>query len=372
MKVIFVCGGSGGHINPALALADELKRTMPDTEILFVGSGKRMELRLVPQAGYTLENIKVSGLERSLAPKKIVGNIKALGYLVAARRQTLSILKDFKPDIVVGTGGYVCYPVLKAAKRLGLPTLLHESNAVPGLTTSMLSGIVDKILVAFDDVAPLYRNPEKIVFTGTPVRGGFLTETRERARMKLGVDGRPLVVSFWGSLGAEKMNEIIVDFIEANKGSRLFSHIHATGMNEEDTAALRRRVGGEGYPGLPEWIDIRPYIDDMPAIMAACDLAVCRGGASTIAELTYTGTPAVIIPSPYVPNNHQEKNARQLEKTGAAVVLLEKELTGESLYEAVSKLLENKPALSAMSAAMQRAGKRDAAERILAQMMAMI
>ncbi len=365
MKFLFTCGGTAGHINPAIALADEMRRTVPDSKILFIGSGRRLENRLIPEAGYDIENIRISGFERGISPGKLYRNIKAFGGLATAARQSADIISRFKPDAVVGTGGYVCYPVLKRAAKLGIPTLIHESNAVPGLTTKMLSGPVDKILVAFPDVSKLYKDPGKVLFTGTPVRAGFSPQSRNDARLLLGIDDRPLVVSFWGSLGAERMNEIIVDFMALNIESKRFNHIHATGGNESVTEALICRLK-ESSPGItiPPWVDIRTYIYNMPSVMAAADLVLCRGGASTIAELTSMGKPAIIVPSPYVPNNHQEKNAMELSKTGGAVVLRERGCTGALLYQTAERLLKNKDELSAMSDAMKKAGIPDSAKKI--------
>lgn len=365
MKLLFTCGGTAGHINPAIALADELRRIVPDSRIIFVGSGRRLENRLIPEAGYDIKNISISGFERGITPDKLARNYKTLRSLTKAAAQSEEIIERFKPDAVIGTGGYVCYPVLKKAARMGIPTFIHESNAVPGLTTKMLSGIVDKVLVAFPDVSHLYKRPGKVVFTGTPVRAGFIPQGNNDARLLLGVDGRPLVVSFWGSLGADKMNEIVADFMALNIESRLFNHIHATGGSEAVTEALIKRVR-EKTAGLhiPKWVDIRTYIYNMPSVMSASDLVLCRAGASTIAELTYMGKPAIIVPSPNVTNNHQEKNALQLGRTGGAVVIREKECTGELLYQKTENLLKNKGELSAMSDAMRSVGVPESAKKI--------
>ena len=280
---------------------------------------------------------------------KLIRNIKAIKTSVGG--QSAEIIARFKPDAVVGTGGYVCYPVLKKAAQRGIPTFLHESNAVPGLTTKMLSGIVDRILVAFPDLAHLYKHPEKVVFTGTPVRAGFSPHNKDDARLLLGIDVRPLVVSFWGSLGAERMNEIIADFIALNMESRLFNHIHATGGNETDTEALIKRVRDKtAGASIPRWIDIRTYIYNMPSVMAASDLVLCRAGGITIAELTCMGKPAVLVP-PYVPNNHQE-NALQLESRGGAVLIGERECTGGLCIKSGS-FTKNREKLASMSEAMR-------------------
>lgn len=366
MKFLFTCGGTAGHINPALALADEMRRTVPDAKIKFIGSGRRLENRLIPQAGYDIENIKISGFERGISPNKIIRNFKTFKNLATATRQSAEILGRFKPDAVIGTGGYVCYPVLKKAAQMKIPTFIHESNAVPGLTTKMLSGLVDKILVAFPDAQKQYNHPEKVIFTGTPVRAGFIPQNKNDARLMLGIDGRPLVVSFWGSLGADRMNEVIAEFIALNVESRLFNHIHATGGSEAVTDTLVKRLHDKtAEMNIPRWVDIRTYIYNMPTVMAAADLVLCRAGASTLAELTYMGKPAVIVPSPNVTNNHQEKNANQLKKIGGAVVIDENECTGDVLYQTVKKLLLNKEELSAMSNAMKKAGVPDSSKRIV-------
>jgi UDP-N-acetylglucosamine--N-acetylmuramyl-(pentapeptide) pyrophosphoryl-undecaprenol N-acetylglucosamine transferase len=366
IKILFTCGGTAGHINPALALADAFRRYMPDAEILFVGSGRRMENKLIPDAGYELKNIRGSGLERSLKPGSILRNLKTVGGLAAARSQAAGILRRFLPDIAVGTGGYGCYPVLRTAARMGVTTAIHESNAVPGLTTKLLSGIADRVFVAFPDAVEQYKKNGKALFTGTPVRGDFLRWDKDAARLRLGVDGRPLVVSFWGSLGAEHMNEIAGDFIRFNLDSRLFNHIHATGGSPDVTAAMKKKLSGHasGF-ALPRWVDIRTYIDDMPAVMAAADLVLCRAGASTVAELAFTGRPAVFVPSPFVTNNHQEKNALRLKKAGGALMLREQDCTGETLYKTVEELLRDRARLAQMADAMKNTGVRDAADKIV-------
>jgi len=364
MRVIFVCGGTAGHINPALAVAAEVKRMDPDAKILFVGSGRQLENRLIPQEGYRLVNITVRGFDRRLTPAMVMSNIRALKALREALAESEKILRGFSPDVVLGTGGYVCYPVLAKAAEMGIPTFIHESNAIPGLATKMLAGKVDKILTAFDSIPALRRYAHKTVHVGTPVRGDFGRITKHDARLKLGIDGRPLVVSFWGSLGAEHMNEMMLDFIEINARSRLFNHIHATGGDMVLKAFKDKLLARQVTSPLPQWIDIRPYIANMAEVMTAADLIVCRAGASTIAELTYLGKPAVIVPSPNVANNHQEKNARRLEEAGGAVVLDEKDLSGEKLYETVRRLLIDLPGLIRMSQAMKSLGVSDSARRI--------
>ena len=361
MRYLFTCGGTAGHINPALAVADRLKELDPDAEFLFVGASDRMETDLVPRAGYAIKTVDVSSFRRSLSPSAIAFNLSSLKKAMTSTREAKRIVREFRPDIAVGTGGYVCYPVLKAASALSVPTLVHESNAVPGLTTKMLQDDVDRILVGFEESRQHYGDPTKVIVTGTPVRGAFTACTKEEAKRQLGLpEDQPLVVSVWGSLGAQFMNGIMTDFIRLAAAGAGFRLIHAAGKSRYDGVAEKLQDLDLAAAGM----DVRPYIYDMPLVMAAADLVLCRAGASTLAELTLLGKPAILVPSPNVTNNHQEKNARVLEHVGGAKVFLEGSFTAESLLQEVRDLLADDKALAAMSANMKTAGVRDATERI--------
>ena len=364
MNFLLVCSGTAGHINPALAIAESLQSVMPDAKILFVGSGRDLENRLIPSAGYNLKNIKMSGLKRGFSPSQIIHNLKTVKNLAMAGSAAARIIREFKPDAVIGTGGYVCYPMLKKASKMGIPTLIHESNAVPGLTTKMLSACVDKVLVSFPDIQNLYKRPERVVFTGTPVRTGFSGQKKSEQTQRT----KPLVVSFWGSLGAARMNEEMAEFIKHNisNGTPTFDHIHATGGTQESVTAMLNRLKSLGVTeDLPPGIEIRQYIDDMPTVMASADIVLCRAGASTIAELTVVGKPAILVPSPNVTDNHQEENAKQLQKVGGAVMLLEKDCTGKTLYSAVMEVLRDGDKLKKMSDAQRTLGAPNAAKKIV-------
>lgn len=360
MRIIFACGGTAGHINPAIAIADELKRQRPDTRFLFIGAGRELENRTVPQAGYELKNITVNGFSRSVSFAGLKKNLKTLISLGAARKQSEAIINEFKPDAVIGTGGYVCYPVLSAAAKKGIPTMMHESNAVPGLTAKMLSGKVDKMMVAFPNTEDQYKRPDRVVVTGTPVRSSFSGMTRHQAKAALGLEGRPLVVSFWGSLGAANMNQMMPDFIRRNTESGAFNHIHATGGGEEGRKKMLSRLEEAGVRPDRQ-TEIRPYIDNMGTVMTAADVILCRSGASTLAEITALGRACVLVPSPYVTNNHQEKNARAVEKAGGAAVLTEDECTGVILFDKVCELLKDSKKLSDMELASRKLGAPEAA-----------
>ena len=363
MRYLLTCAGTAGHINPAIAVADAMKRADPEAEFLFIGSGRELENRLIPAAGYPVENISVSGLERSVGLKALGGHVKTVLRRVKGSRQAASILRRFRPDAVIGTGGYVCFPVLKAAHRRRIPCYIHESNATPGLTTRLLAETADRIFTAFPGVESSYRKPERVMFMGTPVRGGFSELTQREARERLGIDEEKLVVSFWGSLGASQCNRCTAEAIVLNEKDPKYRLIHATG--KDGYGAFRDLLASLGAdPDRLLHAEVRPYIDDMPVVMQAADLILCRAGASTLAELTATGKPAVLIPSPYVTDNHQEKNAMQLVNAGAAVMLRENECSGELLYGTVERLLADEDGLQKMSSCGRAMGVPDSAERI--------
>lgn len=371
MNVIFTCGGTAGHVNPALALAGYMQERHPDLRVLFVGTPRGMERGLIEKAGYDFRSIEVSSFQRSLSPSGIAHNVKSLKNLALAGSRARAILRDFHPDLVVGTGGYASYPMVKYAAKEGIPTAVHESNMVPGLTTKMLEDYAGCIMVGFEECRQHYKHPEKIVVTGTPVRGDFFRQTKEQARQKLGLtDDRPLAVSFWGSLGARFMNEHMLDFFRLEvKDGMPFHHIHAAGKGSWD--AMRQTLEAERLTKTPG-LDVREYIYDMADVMRAADLVICRAGASTLSELTALGVPAILVPSPNVTNHHQEKNAAVLGEHGAALVLPEEGLDGKRLFTEAAALLRDETRLAAMHEASLRLGVRDATERIYETVMALV
>jgi len=365
MRILFVCGGSAGHINPAIAIAEELQRKSPEAEILFVGAGKRLEKRLIPEAGFTLKNIKMSGLRRGFSPGDILHNMKTAKNLILASFKSAKLLKGYRPDAVIGTGGYICYPVLKKAARYGISTFILEPNAYPGLTVKMLSAVVDKVFVTYKGLENRYKFPERVVYTGTPLKSEFFNTIERSVESSDERETKPLIVSYWGSVGAANMNEKILDFIKRNYKEKRFNHIHAAGISSSaDKLKEELRCSGVSEIKAPI-IDIREYIDDMPRVMGEASIVLARAGASTIAELTAMGKPAILIPSPNVTENHQEENAKQLHNAGGAVMILENECTGDTLYETVIKMLEDKSALQRMSDAQKSLSKHDAASVIV-------
>lgn len=366
MNFLFTCGGTAGHINPAIGVAQRVRELFPDCGVLFVGAEGHMETELVPREGFDIRTVTISNISRSLSLEGLKHNFETAKDVFRSTSEAKKIINEFRPDVVVGTGGYVCYPVLKAAHSMGIPTVVHESNAVPGLTTKMLSGTTDRILVGFEESRQYYKHPERVAVTGTPVREGFKSFSKSEAREKLGLaPDRPLVVSVWGSLGAEFMNKTMVGFIEKALGNPFFSLIHSAGKDR--FTPMVSALEAEGITlekAAAEGMDVRQYIYDMPLVMSAADLVLCRSGASTLSELAVLGKPAILVPSPNVTNNHQEKNARVLEKAGAAVLIPESEISPDKLLGSVSLLLSRPDTLEAMSEQMHKIGSADATEKI--------
>ena len=364
MKILFTCGGTAGHVNPAVALAQMFQARNPGCQVLFVGADGGMETRLVPKEGYEIKTVTITNFQRSFSPTAVGHNVKTLLNMNKSAKQANRILDEFAPDLVVGTGGYASFPVVKAAAGRGIPTAVHESNAVPGLTTKALSKVVDVVMVGFEESRSHYENQEKVVVTGTPVRGDFFRFTRRQAREQLGLtDERPLLLTVWGSLGARVMNGQTARLIQLeHENGAPFHHIHSAGR---DYAAVLEQLAAAGIPKerLGD-VDVREYIYDMPLVMAAADLVICRAGASTISELTAIAKPCVLVPSPNVTADHQTKNARVLEQAGGAVLLSEEQSSGEKLWELASGLLKDEPRRQEMSRALREMAVADAAEKI--------
>ncbi len=365
MNVIFTCGGTGGHINPAIAVANILKERHPDCKILFIGAQGHMEEKLVPQAGYELVTLPGSGLSRKLNLAGIKKNINAVKCVVSAVGRCKKIIKEFDADVIVGTGGYASFPALFAGSQLKVPTVVHESNAVPGLTTKMAAGIASRVLVCFEESRQYYKKPDQVEVVGMPVRKEFLSTSKEEARAELGLDiDRNVLVSAFGSQGAKVMNETMADMMPmAQVEGFPYHHIHAVGSFGWGWMPQRVKDNGVDYENCPA-LDIREYIYNMPTVMAAADVIISRAGSATCNEIAAAGIPCILIPSPNVTNNHQEKNARVLEEAGGAVVVLEKDCTPEKMYALVKELLADSQRREKMSAALRSLVKQDSAQRI--------
>ncbi|MBE6612969.1 MAG: undecaprenyldiphospho-muramoylpentapeptide beta-N-acetylglucosaminyltransferase [Ruminococcaceae bacterium] len=346
MKVLMTGGGTGGHANPAIAIANTIRENQPDAIIEFVGTSRGIENKLVPAEGYKLHHVEVQGFKRRLTPY----NIKSAWLAFTSPIKAKKLIRDFRPDLVIGTGGYVCWPLLKAAASMGIPTAVHESNAYPGVAVKMLARYVDRIYTTFDATADNlgdeYR--EKILKVGNPVKTAFTSLGRAEARRVLGIEGRYkyFLLSCGGSMGAEKVNDEMLAFMrDYTKDHPELLHVHATGAIEYEAATAKfREYGLEGC----ENIKLLEYIYDMPQQMAAADIVVSRAGSMSLSELAMLGKCAVLIPSPHVTENHQYKNARVLADRNAALLFEEKELTDGRLTDALAALLADDAKRAAM------------------------
>ena len=366
LKVLFAGGGPAGHINPALAIAGYVKERQPDAEILYIGCKGGMEERLVPQAGFNFKGITVQGFRRKVSFKALKENIVTVKKAITAGKDAKKIIEEFQPDICIGTGGYVSGPVLRAAAKLGIPTMIHEQNAYPGVTNKMLSKHADRVLLAMPDARQHFKGHCRFVDTGNPVRGEILVQEKAAARRQLGLDERPVILSFGGSLGARKINESLADVIARSAQDGRYQHIHAYGQYGKWFPDLLKEKGADLEKATN--LDIREYINDMPVCLAAADLVIARAGAITLSEIQVKGKPSILIPSPNVAENHQYHNAMSLVKQEAAVMIEEKDLTPEKLTEEIDKLASDPQRLAAYAENAQRMAIADAAKRIYSVM----
>ena len=364
MNVIFTCGGTGGHINPAIAVANIWKERHPDSKILFIGAKDNMEEELVPKAGYQLKTIPASGLSRGKSFEALKHNLKAVSYVVKSVGICKKIIREFQADVIVGTGGYASFPALLAGSFLGIPTCVHESNAMPGLTTRMIADRADRVLVCFPESAKHYRHPEKVEVVGMPVRREFIYTKKEDAKRELGLDSRPVIVSAFGSQGAKAMNEAMAELFRLEQDAGFpFQHIHAVGSY--GWGWMPDYVRSKGVdPEKADGITMKEYLYNMPTVMAAADIMISRAGASSCNEIAASGTPCILIPSPNVTDNHQEKNARALAETGGAVLVLEKDCTARILFDEIQSILADEARCAKMQKALQNMVVLDSAERL--------
>ncbi len=354
MRLIFTGGGTGGHVYPAIAIAEEMRAKYPDTELLFIGRCGGDENRAAEGADIPLKTLNVRGISRSLSPRNLSSIFLALRAEMSARK----IIRDFAPDAVIGTGGYVSWPVLHAAHALGIPTAIHESNAYPGLVTRLLSKHCDLTLLGNGAAAGYLKNAKHISTVGNPLRRGFKTISKEAARSRLGIYGnRRLLVSFGGSIGATKVNDACISLMKSFSSSRRdIIHIHATGKRFFDEYT---RI----TESLPNNCLPVPYIDDMPLVLSAADAVICRCGAMTLAEIAATKTPAILIPSPNVTDDHQYKNGKTAAESGGAFLITEGELTEARLTECVKRILDSDAEGRKMSRCIASLARPHAAEK---------
>ena len=367
MRVLMTCGGTGGHINPAIAIAGTIKNNIPNAEILFVGTKRGKEEELVGREGYEIRFVESQGIRRSLS----LSNIKALYTAFVSPYKAKRMLKEFDPQIVIGTGGYACWPMLRAASMLHIPCMVHESNAVPGMAVKRLEKYVDKILINFEETREHVRCQNKVVRVGNPVKTAFSNMEKSAAREKLGISKDALyVLSYGGSGGAEFLNETMVSVMEIfAKQNKDIILEHASGSRDFEATKTRfRSLGLDAYSNLT----LREYIYDMPCRMAAADLVICRAGAMTLSELAMMGKASILIPSPNVPNDHQYKNAKVLAEAGAACLLREANLTPKLLVENIEHCLSNEGVRNRMEALVRNFADADANRRIYEEIMGLV
>ncbi|MEG0291502.1 MAG: undecaprenyldiphospho-muramoylpentapeptide beta-N-acetylglucosaminyltransferase [Anaerovoracaceae bacterium] len=358
MRVIMTGGGTGGHIYPAIAIADRIDQRTLNSEILFVGTEKGLEKDLVPKHGYDIKFINVSGISR----KNMLKNIKVYKEYVNAKKQAKKIIEDFKPDIVIGTGGYVCGPVVKMAAKMGIKTCIHESNATPGLTNKMLASVVDTIFISFPEAGEKFKHKEKQILSGNPVRDEFFKARKNTSREKLGIGQDEFVLlAFGGSQGAGRINKSMMEVVEKYNGVSKVTVIFGTGKYYYKPILTELKEKGIE---ISENIRVLEYIDNMENYLSAADIVVSRSGALTVSEIAVCGTPAILIPSPNVTGNHQMHNALAIAENGGASILEEKDLTENALYKKIEEMRNNEELLLDMSQKAKECAPLDATDII--------
>ena len=362
MKLLFAGGGTAGHINPALAIAGYIREKEPDTQILYIGAKGGMEERLVPEAGFRFKSIEISGFQRKPSWNNLKKNVKTAVRILTASREARRILLDFAPDLCVGTGGYVSGPVIRDAIRMGIPSVIHEQNAYPGITNQMLSKKADRTMLAVPDAQRYLSKKADCVLTGNPVRQEILRADRAEARRALGLDSRPLILSFGGSLGARTINEAMETLLLSSAKNQKYQHIHGYGQYGRWLPQALKEKGLD--PAKAKNIVLKEYIRNMPECLAAADLVICRAGAITLSELQARGRASILIPSPNVAENHQYHNAMALVRRRAALMIEEKDLTGEALCKKVEKVFALPGGTKEIGANAEKMAIIDANERI--------
>ncbi|WP_027091073.1 undecaprenyldiphospho-muramoylpentapeptide beta-N-acetylglucosaminyltransferase [Cohnella thermotolerans] len=363
MRLVLTGGGTGGHIYPALAIGREAAEHEPDSELLYIGTAKGLESRIVPPTDLPFESIDISGFRRSLSME----NVRTIVRFLQGVRRSKELLRRFKPDIVVGTGGYVCGPVVYAASRLGIPTLIHEQNVVPGLTNKFLSRYASAVAVSFADSLPHFSRHRNVKHTGNPVASAVAKADKAKGFASLGLaPGTPFVLAVGGSRGAQAVNEAISAMLPGLADLDGIHFVFVTGERYFEQTQTRL---AELPAAVKPRVHTLPYVHNMPEVLAAASLVVSRAGASSLAEITSLGVPAILIPSPNVTNNHQQPNAESLAAAGAAEMILEKDLNGESLLSAVTKIVRDPAKRERMARVSRSLGMPGAAAAIYEQML---
>ena len=370
MRIIIAAGGTAGHINPALAIADKAVNVFPDSKVLFVGTPGGMEAKLVKKAGYDFHGIKMAGIQRHLSLTNIKRNAKAIYYYAAAFPQVKKLIEEFKPDICIGTGGYVCGAVLREAARMGIKTATHESNSYPGITTKLLSKTADKVFVFSEDTLKHLKHHEKCIITGNPLRNNIPIEERESARKRLGLPQGFTILSLGGSLGANRINSAVAELMAWEQDTGGINHIHSYGGNGKDT--FGSLLEENKVDKTSDRLILKEYIDNMYTCMCSADLIVSRAGSMTLTEITAIGRPSVLVPYPNATENHQYYNAKTLQDAQAAILREDKDLDGKWLIETVKGLYKDTVKLEEMGVRARQLAKTNAADVILSEILDLV
>ena len=362
MKVIIAAAGTAGHINPALAIANKIKKEEKDSKIIFIGTTRGLENDLVPRAGYELKTIDAYGLSKKIS----IENIKKMYKTFKGYGQAKKIIKEFNPDIVIGTGGYICGATISSANKLKIPTLLHESNSFPGRAIKMLAKKTDTILVSFKDAIPRIKNAKNVVFTGTPVKikkKDYTNEEKAKIIQNVGLNtNKPIVLVFGGSQGAKRINDTLLDIIR-HKSNKNYQVIWATGPKQYDIIKEELEKSNININNIKD-MKVISYIYNMEELMNVVDVIVARSGAMTITEISNLGKASILVPLPNVSHNHQLYNAKVLEKVGAARIILDDEITGDKLNNNIEEIISNKENIKKMEQSALKVSTTDAEEKI--------
>ena len=359
MKYLITGGGTGGHIYPALSIANEIRDKDKTADILYVGTEKGLESELVPKEGFPFKTIRVKGMPRRINKESFI----ALKELLHGINDAKKIINDFKPDVVIGTGGYVCGPVVYMAKKKKIPALIHEQNAFPGITNKILSRYVDKVLVTFDEAKKYFKYPDRVINVGNPIRKEIININKEEAYKTLDIDKDiPLILSFGGSGGQKKLNDAMYYFIKESIDRKDIQVIHVTGKRFYDE--FINKLKNDNIK-LPKNIRVYSYFYEIPEALNISSLVITSSGAITLAEISAVGVPSILIPKSYTAENHQEYNARAFSDRGASVLLLEKDLNNSEFSNTINRLIKDKGVLAKMTKASKALGKINAAERIV-------
>ena len=349
MRVVISAGGTGGHIYPALAIINKIKKEEPNSEFLYIGTHNRMEKDLIPTMNIPYESIEITGFIRKLT----LENFKTLTRFLKARKKCLQLIKDFNPDIVIGAGGYVTAPVIWAAKKLGHKTFIHEQNSVVGLSNKYLTKYIDKVGVSFESTLNDFPK-EKVSLTGNPCsEKAIATPVAKKSDFGL-TEEKKLVLIVMGSLGSKTVNEKMVEYIYGFRNKN-YEVLYVTGENHYEKIKNKR---------FPDNVKVVPFIKDLPSIMKKTDLMVSRAGASTMSEITALGIPTIFIPSPYVTNNHQYKNAKDLSDKNAALILEENDLNKTTFIKMIDDILEDEKKYKTLKENVIKLGIKDSSTRI--------